>query len=113
MKLQVGDIYNDRDIHVQKIKVCKIISRYFPHYIRDIVVHFHDLHVIFKASDSDSDLGSVWLKVENSFQCEPFNATTAYHMESPMSILNEDPVTNLERGFELECGSLNLRFAGN
>ena len=49
---QVGGLYNERDIHVQKIKVQKLILRYITYYLRDLAVYFHKLYLICKVSDS-------------------------------------------------------------
>ena len=46
-KYQVGDMHDKRDIHVQKIKVKKLIFRCILHYLRDGTVNFHKLFSIY------------------------------------------------------------------
>ena len=48
-KYQVDDMYDKGDIHVQKIKVKRLIFRYVLHYLRDWIVNFHELFSICNA----------------------------------------------------------------
>ena len=73
-KLQVGCMYNKRDIHIQKIKVEKLIFRYIIHYIRDLAVYFHKRYTICKISDSGlNDLNYMFdtkmIILEQTFYC--------------------------------------------
>ena len=43
---------NKRDIHVQKINVQKIVFRYLSRSLRELIVYFHKLYIIGKASNS-------------------------------------------------------------
>ena len=45
-------MYSERDIHVQKTKVQKLIFRYIPHFLKEMTMHLYHLHIIRKASYS-------------------------------------------------------------
>ena len=80
-------MYNERVIHVQKIKVKKIIFRYISHSCKKLIINFYKLYTFRKASYSGCNTLKYakvsWISILNNH----FITATAYHALSPVSIL--------------------------